>query len=903
MATNFDLDKAIAAWRRPLENERAFLDEDLEELETHLRDYIDRLIEDEGRPEEDAFKEATASMGHYYELKPEYEKIRWLKHKHRRSIWSELRSEAGMLKNYVTLTFRTLRRQKVYAGINIIGLSMGLVCCMLIGLYVFHQSTYDSYHGNADRIYRLIYSQQEGDEAPKPSITEFRSWGSAAPGPQLKEHISDVVDMVRFSGGHTTLLSRDEAQFVEENYFYVDSTVFDVFDFPFVQGNPQTALDAPHSIVLTESTARRYFQDENPMGKTILQDNEIPLTVTGIMADLPDQSHFDIDMLMPMEAFIDSTNIGFIFENWGYIDFFTYVLLPEEHDISNLKAQMPAFIDRYRNGYNEDNPTTLFLDFEPLQDVYLSKTRQDPVAIGPLGNATSLRLFTLIGLFILLIACINFTNLSTARSAERAREVGIRKALGSQRKTLVRQFLLESIVLSFISLVGAALLLIPGIQVFNHLSGIQFPVSLLLHPWSIVILLGLCLLMGVLAGSYPAFVLSAFKPTRVLKGAFKHSRQGIYLRRGLVISQFTLSIILLVGTFIVFQQVRYMQNQTLGFDKEQQLVIDYGYDRTVIDQMTSMKATWLEHPSVQSVAVTRSLPGGYRPDAYTTIERANGEMESRDINIFQVDIGLIEHLGLEMAAGRPYSADFSSDSSAALVVNEAAARLFGYQNAADMVGRRFYQWGHEGVIIGVVKDFHHESLHKPIEPLTFSFEPTSTTYFVLNISTENVNRTLADLSGIWSERVPHRPFEYHFLDEEFDATYHSERRFGALFGWFTGLALFIACLGLIGTATYSAQQRRKEVGVRKVLGASISQVVLLLSKEIVTLVGVAFLVALPIAYFGMQQWLELFAHRTSMNLLVFLLAGLIVLCIALMSVSHQTLRAATMNPTTSLRSE
>ena len=900
MSTRFDLENAIAAWRRPLEHERAFLDDDIEELDTHLRDYIDRLIERDGITEEEAFRQAIGRMGAHHQLKPEFEKIRWLKHKHRNSIGSELLREVGMLKNYLTLAFRTLKRQKAYAAINIIGLSMGLACCLLIGLYVHHQSTYDAHHEKADRIYRLLYTNQQGENAERPGADAFHSWGSAAPGPLLKENIADIEDMVRFTGGHTMLLAKEDVQFIEERYFYVDSTVFDIFDFPLVRGNPETALAAPNSIVLTQSTAARYFQDEDPMGQTLLQFNEIPLTVTGIMADLPDRSHFDIDMLMPMEAAMDSNNIGFIFQNWGYIDFFTYVLLPEGHDLENLNAQMPAFIDQHRNATDPDNPTTLFFEFEPLTKAYLTAT-QDPITIGPIGNPTSLRIFSIIGVFILLIACINFTNLSTARSVERAREVGVRKVLGSQRRTLIRQFLLESTLLAYISLIGVILLLIPGIRIFEQLSGISFPTALLFHPWTLLLLLGTCIGMGLLAGSYPAFVLSSFNPAHVLKGAFKNSRQGIYLRRALVVSQFSISIMLLAGTFVVYQQVQHMQNQNLGFADEQQLVIDFGYDNAVYDQMESMKSTWLAHPSVESVGVARSVPGGYRPMAYTTIEQADGVMVSRDINIFQVDLGYIEHMGLEMAAGRPYSIAFPSDSTAALVVNEATARMFGYTDPAAMVGKRFSQWGHEGTIIGVVKDFHHESLHRPITPLTFSFEPRGTTLFVLNIATDNVSQTLAGLEAIWRERVPHRPFAYYFLDDQFNATYQSEQRFGSLFGWFTGLALFIACLGLLGTATYTAQQRRKEVGVRKILGASVGRVVLMLSREVMILVGVAFLIALPIAYFGMQQWLDTFAYRTPLDLFTFLFAGSIVLGIALLSVSHQTLQAATMNPVRSLR--
>ena len=900
MATRFDLEAAVAAWRRPLEHARAFLDEDIDELETHLRDHVDRLIAD-GLEAETAFRQATARLGVIFEFEPEYRKVRWVKHRHRHSLWQEVIWEGAMLKNYMMVALRTLRRQKGYAAINIVGLAVGLACCLLIGVYVYHEATYDRFHQNADRIYRLIYNGQEGRDAPPPPRGDFWAWGSAAPGPSLAADFPEVEHMVRFSGGHTLLLSRDDLSFQEEDYYFVDPDVFLMFDFDLLRGSPETVLDEPDTIVLTETAARKYFGDADPIGQTLLQSNAIPLRVTGLMADLPSNTHFKIDMLISISTF-ESRAQDYKFQSWGYVDFFTYVLLREGHDPDALRAQMPAFIDRYLYEGRRDLETTFFIDFEPLPEIYLSPIA-DRVHIGPTGNGANLRIFSLVGVFILLIACINFMNLATARSVERAKEVGVRKVLGSERGVLVQQFLVESVVMAVVAMILATGLVVLATPFFEQLSGIAFPAHLLTHPAVITLVLALTVVVGILAGSYPAFVLSAFNPVLVLKGAFKRTRQGIALRKGLVVSQFAISVILLISTLVVYDQVRFMQNQRLGFAQNQQLVIDFGHDAAVVAQLGSLLQTWQTHPAVQAAAATRSVPGGYRPNAGTLIETPEGQMRHESFQIFEVDFGLVEHLEIEVVAGRAYSPDFPSDSTEALMVNEAAARLYGYANPADIIGKRFDQWGNEGEVIGVIADFHHQSLHAQIAPLSLRMAPQSTRFFLLRIDTGSLQQTLAELEAIWKERVPHRPFLYSFLDERFEAQYRAEERFGNLFGSFAGLALFIACLGLLGTAAYATQQRTKEIGVRKVLGASTAEIIRLLSKDIVLLLGLAFAVAFPLAYFGLERWLNNFPYRTDIDMGLFLLAGGAILLLAVLTVSYQTLRAATAAPVESLRYE
>ena len=815
-------------------------------------------------------------------------------------IYEKFYWSIAMLKNYITVALRSLGRQKGFAALNIIGLAVGLACCLLIGTYVHHETTYDQHHEHADRIYRVVYKWERSIDPPRPALDEFGAWGAAAPGPALEEDFAAVEQAVRFSGGHSLLLTRDDISHVEENYYFADSTVFSMFDFSLTQGNPETVLTAPNTLVVTESIAQKYFGTENPMGKSVLIDGEQPLTITGVMEDLPAGTHFNIDMLISMPTFEDSAP-DYVF-SWGYVDFFTYIKVAEDYDINALRAQMPAFTMRHVYPDPGEREITVFIDFEPLADAYLSY-KNDHTTIGPQGNAANLRIFQLAGFFILIIACINYMNLATARSLDRAREVGMRKVLGSQRRTLIGQFLMESILVVVFAMIIAFGLALVSAPLLALVSGAYFPTYLLFNPVTIAIALALAVVVGILAGSYPAFILSAFNPIKVIKGAFKRTRQGIVFRRSLVLGQFSISLILLISTFVVYDQIRFMQKQELGFEQEQQLLLNYGFDGEVNENLLSYLETWESLPAVRSAAASRSVPGSYRPNANALIEDASGEFREETFQVFEIDYDFIDQFNLELVAGRGYSRDFATDTTQALVLTESAARLYGYTDPADIVGKRFEQWGSAGRVIGVVKDFHHQSLHQQIAPLSLRLSPFSSQYFILQLDAADLQQTLADIENIWMERIPHRPFLYSFLDETFDAQYQSEERFGALIGIFAGLAIFIACLGLFGTAAYSAQQRTKEIGIRKVLGASVVDIVRLLSREVMMLISVAFLVSVPLAYIGLNRWLDTFSYHTSMNVLIFLTAGVVLLLVTMLTISYQTLRVATAAPVKSMRYE
>lgn len=807
-----------------------------------------------------------------------------------------------MLHNYFKIALLTLRRRKGYAVLNLAGLAIGLACCLLIGLFIIHALSFDRFHEKADRIYRLTYENRIGEDLPSATPEEYRVWGSAAIAPLLANDFPEVEHTVRVSGQHHILVSRDQRRFQEERYLFADSTFFKVFTFPLLEGDPATALAQPGSIVLTENAAQRYFGNKNAMGLTLDVDGN-DFVVSGVMAEVPATSHLDFDMLLSMISFEQSVRQAgqdYMFDNWGYVDFFTYILLRKGAAPEAIAAKFPDFIDQHLTASMREPAQTYNLALEPLIDAYLSPVggRQP----GPKGNPDTLYLFSFIGLFILLIACINFMNLATARSAQRAKEVGVRKTLGALRSGLVGQFLTEAVLLALAAMVLAYTLLPLLLPVFRALAGSAISAEPLGNPLMLLGLLGVALVVGLVAGSYPAFALASFRPARVLKGTFSTSKQGAALRQVLVVFQFAIAIVLIASTLVVRAQLDHMRSRPLGFDAEQQLVLDFGADRTVRQQLESIKAELAAHPAVRSVAATRSIPGGYFPHGTTQVETPSGTMQEFEPGVYEVGFDFLPNLGVTIVAGRVFDPAFPTDSTQALVLNETAVHHLGYADPEAIIGKRFEQWGREGEVIGVVKDFNYESLRNTIEPLTFRFS-TYTGLFVLNVATDDLRTTLDDLESTWAVLVPNRPFLYHFLDASFDALYRDDERFGQLFGLFAALAIFLACLGLFGLTAYTTQQRTKEIGVRKVLGASVPGLVRLLSKDLVRLVAIGFIVATPVAYFSMKRWLDDFAYQTALRPGFFMTAGFIAMAIALMTMSYHAIRASLADPVQSLRDE
>ncbi|MEX2233101.1 MAG: ABC transporter permease [Cyclobacteriaceae bacterium] len=805
----------------------------------------------------------------------------------------------AMYKNYFKIAWRNLIKKKAYSFININGLALGIACCILIFMYVQDELSYDNYHEKGERIYRVIHGSTDTKEGA--SAYPFWVWNNAPIGPALKNDFPEIEKVVQFSGRSDILLSHEDKMYQEDGVFFMDSTVFDVFSWELLQGNPKTALAAPYNIVLTESTARKYFGDEDPLGKSLKgsgssgRSAEGDYTVTGVIAELPSNSHFRFNVLLSMSTFRKTRPE--VFDSWGYVDFYTYFLVREQFDEVAFRRKIPDFIKRHIG--EPDSKYTIAI--EPLKDVYLrTNAERQP---GETGSLSNIYVFSIIGFFILVIAMINFMNLSTARSMERGKEVGIRKSIGADRRSLISQFLGESLIIVFLSTLIAITIVFIALPNMVDLTGKELKIQSFLTWQTVSLFIGTMLVIGLVAGSYPALVLSGFNPVMILKGITRSNAGGANLRRGLVVFQFSLSIALIAGAIIVYFQMNHLLDKDLGFDNERMLVLDYNYDGVVNGKTEVLKAEMEANPAVISVAFSRSVPGSYYPHAGTAIQAPDGEMKGMGQPIFQVGMDFITHFGLELVAGRTYSREHPSDSSKALVINEATAKQYGYSNPADIVGKKFSQWGREGEVIGVVKDFNYTSLHRNIEPLTLPFAPYESRYLSLKIKSEDMANTIKAVGEAWSRLVPHRPFLYSFLDDDFNRQYQSDFIFRKLFTIFSCLAIFIASLGLLGLATYTAEQRTKEIGIRKVLGADLRNIVGLLSKDFIKLVLISIVIATPISWYTMNQWLEGFAYRMEIHPWIFILAGCIALSIAVFTISYQSVKSALINPVSSLRSE
>jgi putative ABC transport system permease protein len=803
-----------------------------------------------------------------------------------------------MLRHFFQIAWRQLMKRKFYSFINIAGLAIGMACCMVITVYVLHELSYDQYHAKKDRIYRVLQAfrnVQPGESPGTPSPTDYSVWGCAPVGPALQADFPQIQKVTQFMSPISLLLQRGDIRIQQDNLLCMDSTAFDVFSWKMLAGDAHTALVKPNCIVLTRSVAKKLFADANPIGQALRVDNQDSYLVTGVMEDVPANSQFTFNGLISMATAKKQRDE--IFHWWGYVDFYTYIVLKENTDIASLQAQASAFVKRHDS---EDKGYAI--TFEKMTDAYLhSVAMRQP---GPSGSLLNIYLFSCIAIFIMVIACINFMNLSTARSLERAKEVGVRKVLGVNPNSLMWQFLFESVLLSLMAATIAVLLAQAGISSLGTLSGKDLSDTHFFTPLVLVSIAAFAVVVGMLAGIYPAWVLSGFKPIVVLKGKFNPSKDGVSCRKALVVFQFTLSIALIAGTAIVYSQLKFIDRQDLGFQKDQLVILNFEGDEKIQQQIETIKKAIADQPGVISVAASRAVPGEFLPNAGTQIQGPNGQMLSQGPFIYEIDFDFIPTYHIPMIAGRTYSRQFITDSANAMVINEAAARSYGYTHPADAVGKKFDQWGRKGTIIGVCKDFNFRSLHQKVEPLTLRYGyPYNLNRISVAIKGDRVPATLASLKKTWDKIAPQRPFLYHFLDESFGAQYEADRHFGQLFTLFSLLAIGIACLGLFGLSTFLAQQRVKEIGIRKVLGSSITGIWLLLSKDFIKLILLAAVIATPLCWWAMNTWLQSFAYRISIGPLVFLEAGLIALCVALVTIGWQAIKAALANPIRSLRNE
>lgn len=811
-----------------------------------------------------------------------------------------------MFKNYIIVALRALRRHSGYTLVNVLGLGIGMAACLVIGQYVQSALSYDEFHPDAPHLYRVALDVHVQD-------LDLQTAYSARPlGAALQRDLPEVEQATRlwYDPIGKTVVRYGARTFAEDRLFYADPSVFDVFGFPLLSGDPRTALEAPNTIVLTESTARKYFGDQNPIGQTLdlrePSDRDVfSYRVTGVMADLPAHTHLDFDFLASYVTQRQSRS-----ESWLGFGVYTYIKTRPDADPAALEAKLPVLFAKYAGPqvleaygvsvtqFSEaGNAYRYFL--QPVTDIYLHSKLDDEIA--PTGDIKLVYLFAAIALFILLLAGINFINLATARSVRRATEVGVRKALGAERPQLVGQFLTESVVLSLLA-VGPALVLLGMAQPFlSFLFGSALvDTQMDLYRWGPA-LLGMALVVGLGAGAYPAFYLSAFRPVAVLKarqGGMHRSR----LRNGLVILQFGIATALLVCTAIVYQQTRYMLNKDLGFNKDQVVVIE---GAEVMGQRSEPFRNALRGlPNVVRVTNSEQVPGRYlNGSSFKPVGQPDEAFEIMSYTYASFDF--VETLGLELVAGRSLNRAYPTDS-LAVILNESAVRRLGLE---DPVGTQLY-WRGESTytIIGVVRDFHVTSLHRAIEPVALlGPDPRNRNrpnlLVSVRIQPDDVPATLAALGATWKQFAPQEPFVYTFLDDAFAVLYQAEVRTGWLISFFALLAVLIACFGLFGLSAFTTQQRTKEIGIRKILGASVAGIVGLLSKEYLKLVLVAFVVAVPLAWMGIHRWLEGFAYRVSIGWDVFAFSGLVVLLIAFLTVGYQSVKAATANPVSSLRYE
>ncbi len=795
-----------------------------------------------------------------------------------------------MLKNYLITTFQYLLKHKTFSVINLVGLTLGLTVSFFALLYVNFELSYDSYHENADHIYRLVTDVK--------SSTGIDYRGTAVPlAPAIKEAFPEVKASTRTVLDYL-IIQKEGGTASEEKIAYADSTFFSVFTFPFVSGNPNKALNAPFNIVLSESSAKKYFNEADPIGRMLLINGKDRAYVTGVMKDIPHNSHFRVDMLLSLSTLLEVWNPGMA-TRWISSRSSSYLLLHENVNVISLQNKFPFFVEKHYDQHEFQYSLLL----ESLRDVYLyGKPRGSRSGSAITGNPDNIYILSVVAGFVLLIASFNFINLTTAFSLQRAKEIGVRKVLGASRSQLIFQFLSDAILLSlsacFLSIVMVILLM----PVFQQLSGkvIDFSISNNIRDIGWFVLLAITI--GVLSGSYPAFFLSGFKPINSLKGKLISPLKGLGLRRSLVLSQFSISIILVVGTLVVFQQLYFMRTQKLGFKKDHRMVIDFQFDHNVKRHAETIKNQLKSLPGVTRASISSCIPGRSNHALDTEIENANHVIQASRMDAYFVDHDFLHQYGIEVIAGRPFSNEIASDSTEAMIVNEAAVKSLGYHRADDAIGKKFAQWGREGLIIGVVGDFHFRSFREEVQPLTFQMGDLAT-FLSLSVSDKNLAPIIGNVEKKWNQVAGGIPMTYFFADDAYDAQYVSEARFGKLFLSFATLAIVLSCLGLVGLSTFSTTQRTKEIGIRKVLGSSVPEILGLLSRDFLVLIMVSMIISIPVSWFSMNRWLEGFAYRINISWWLFAVAGIIIVLVAFASISYQTLKAANANPVKSLKSE
>ena len=788
----------------------------------------------------------------------------------------------AMFKNYLKITMRNIKRQKLYSLINLIGLAIGMFVCILIFLYVKDELSYDKFHEKADRIYRI-----SGDN-------NIIMTGPLAP--LLKSELPEIEDYVRLYAPHIwsgiSLVSSIDKQFYSERFYFADPSFFDIFTFPFLSGNPQNALKDVNSIVLTENMAKKYFGDTDPVGNTLIYENKYEYRITGVVKNIPSNSHFHFDFLIPLENY---RKFDPDLDNWGNAAFITYLLLKQNVNKTDVEKGIIKITEK-----DKRLPFGGKISLMAVENIHLLSRARNELEVN--SSIVYIYIFSAVAILVLLIACLNFINLSTARSFKRFKEIGVRKVVGAQRKQLIKQFLGESIFMSLISFAFAVVLVYMLLPLFNNISFKQISFSIIDNAENFFLLAGLAIFIGILAGSYPAFYFSSFRTVYSLSEKYKKEKHSkVSFRNVLVVFQFIISIGLIAFTGIIHEQMDYLNNKNLGFNKEQIIVIPTHRGETAVKYAPILKQELLKIPEIMYTTVSSQVPG-IRP-YMRTFKKYTNDKEFRIIETLWVDYDFINAYRMEIIAGRDFSKNLDNPTSSSSIINETGVKMLGYTSPQEIIGKNLTTDGENKHFVGVVKDFHFRSLHNKINPLIIHLSSKKNLFISAAVNTKNISSTLKSIEKNWKEIFPNRPFDFFFLDDSYSKQYQFEQRMGVFMGYFTFLAIFTASLGLFGLSAFTAEQRTKEIGIRKVFGASVKNIIVMVSKYFLYLIAAANIIALPAAYYFANEWIQRFAYRITLGLKIFILSAILALIIALVTVSFQSIKAATTNPVNSLRDE
>jgi putative ABC transport system permease protein len=816
-----------------------------------------------------------------------------------------------MLTNYLKIAWRNIKNNKLFSFLNIFGLATGFTCCMLIALYIVHETSYDHHHKNADRLYEVATSfVKDGKDDPMPNTPAPMAAAMKQEFPEIEE----TTRLLQLFAEDKTLLqykpdNKEAKSFYETKGFAADSTFFRLFSYQFIEGNPHTSLDAPNTVVINEEIAKKLFGNEPALNKIIKissnTNGDTSFTVTGVFQPLKKPTQIDARFFVSLKGGSLQQFIASQTDMAGNNMFQTFLLLKPGANAKALEAKFPAFVDKYIGAALKSMGFYKKQFLISVKDMHLNSGLKNNISA--VGSMASLYILGSIALFILLLACINFMNLSTARSSKRSSEVGIRKVLGAEKHSLIKQFIGESVVLSFIALLLAFVITLLALPLFSYISGTELALGFSAQ-WPLMLgFTGIAVITGLLAGSYPAFYLSSFIPVKVLKGRFTNSLSAVALRKGLVIFQFIISVVLIIASVVINKQMQYMRTKDLGFQKEQQIVIPMRSSNAK-NIYTALKNEVQNNPLVQNVGASFYYPGIMNPSDMSLRREGTTANDGKLVRTNVVDESFLQTLGIQPLAGRLFSSQFPADTNARIIINLATVKELGFASPAEALDKKLYfDWrgeSYEYHIVGVIKDFHFQDLHVPIAPYAFFLNNQPFySYLVVHAKAGNISTLLNSIGKTWTSLNPAEPFEYSFLDEDFQKNYATEDRRAAMVSFFTTIAILISCLGLFGLAAFSAEQRTKEIGIRKVLGASVGSIVNLLSKDFLKLVAIALFIAAPVGWYFMNKWLEDFAYRVDIGWWMFAVAGVFAILIAFATISFHAVKAALADPAKNLRTE